>query len=201
MRAVSAPASPCCFAHRCCSSPVLPSFGPGFSRGARIRLRIQARLKQNSNGAAASTRKSWWQQRSGLGMQFLKEQQAQWLYRYFRDWRKDAFSDLQAVLLLTLAASTALAAGKVLLLGESSKRAWEDFYHNAVVTFGEAWPPDTAPVLEQVSSIAMYLAGLIGFAVLLALVEQSVLQVYEVRVELGSPVLESGHTLVLAWCR
>jgi hypothetical protein len=59
-------------------------------------------------------------------------------------------SDLQAILLLALAANIALAGGKVLLLGESSKGAWEDFYHNAVVAFGEAWPSDTAPVLEQV---------------------------------------------------
>lgn len=53
----------------------------------------------------------------------------------------------------------------------------------------------------QVSSIGLYLSGLIGFAVLLALVEQSVLQVYETRVELGSPVLETGHILVLCWCK
>lgn len=56
--------------------------------------------------------------------------------------------------MLTLAANIALAGGKVLLLGESSKRAWEDFYHDAVVTFGEAWPSDTAPVLEQVRGLA-----------------------------------------------
>lgn len=53
----------------------------------------------------------------------------------------------------------------------------------------------------QVYSVGLYLAGLIGFAVLLALVEQSVLGVYEARVELGAPVLEAGHMLVLAWCR
>jgi hypothetical protein len=28
-----------------------------------------------------------------------------------------------------------------------------------------------------------------------------VLQVYEARVELGAPVLECGHILVLCWCR
>jgi hypothetical protein len=33
------------------------------------------------------------------------------------------------------------------------------------------------PLLPQVSSIGQYLLGLIGFAVVLALVEQSVLQV------------------------
>lgn len=43
----------------------------------------------------------------------------------------------------------------------------------------------------QVSSIGLYLSGLCVFAVLLALVEQSVLQVYETRVELGSPVQET----------
>jgi hypothetical protein len=59
-------------------------------------------------------------------------------------------SDLQAILLLALAVNIALAAVKVLLLGESGTRAWEDFYHSAVITFGESWPDDTAPVLEQV---------------------------------------------------
>lgn len=44
-----------------------------------------------------------------------------------------------------------LAAVKVLVLGESGIQAWEDFYESAVVTFGEAWPAETAPVMQQVS--------------------------------------------------
>eukprot|EP00883_Tetradesmus_obliquus_P013682 jgi/Sobl393_1/6651/SZX75593.1 len=201
MRAAYPLAAPCCSAQRCCLPHVLSRPGPGFSRVPKRPLLTTAALKRTNNDNEGSTADSWLQQRSRLAVQFLKEQQAQWLYRYFRDWRKDAFSDLQAILLLALAVNLVLAGGKVLLLGESSKGAWEDFYHNAVVAFGEAWPSDTAPVLEQVYSVGLYLAGLIGFAVLLALVEQSVLGVYEARVELGAPVLEAGHMLVLAWCR
>ncbi|WIA34666.1 hypothetical protein OEZ86_012981 [Tetradesmus obliquus] len=201
MRAAYPLAAPCCSAQRCCLPHVLSRPGPGFSRVPKRPLLATAALKRTNNDNEGSTADSWLQQRSRLAVQFLKEQQAQWLYRYFRDWRKDAFSDLQAILLLALAVNLVLAGGKVLLLGESSKGAWEDFYHNAVVAFGEAWPSDTAPVLEQVYSVGLYLAGLIGFAVLLALVEQSVLGVYEARVELGAPVLEAGHMLVLAWCR
>ena len=51
---------------------------------------------------------------------------------------------------------------------------------------------------SQVSSIGLYLSGLIVFAVVLSLIEQSVLQVYETRVELGSPVQETVSTISAA---
>jgi hypothetical protein len=61
------------------------------SRRARKLLLVKANFKRDSKVNESRTAESWWQQRSRLAVQFLKEQQAQWLYRYFRDWRKDAF--------------------------------------------------------------------------------------------------------------
>jgi hypothetical protein len=70
---------------------VLPRLCPGFSRGARKQLIVKADLRRDSKANKGRDAESWWQQRSRLAVQFLREQQAQWLYRYFRDWRKDAF--------------------------------------------------------------------------------------------------------------
>jgi hypothetical protein len=64
---------------------------PGSSRGARQGLLVKANFKRDNKVNDSRTAESWWQQRSRLAVQFLKEQQAQLLYRYFRDWRKDAF--------------------------------------------------------------------------------------------------------------
>jgi hypothetical protein len=95
MRAACTLSKPCCSAHRCCLSPVLPRCGPGFSRGARKPVLTTAGSKSSNNGNEASSVESWLQQRTRLTVQYLKEQQAQWLYRYFRDWRKDAFRYVQ----------------------------------------------------------------------------------------------------------
>jgi hypothetical protein len=79
--------------HRCysssCLSP-LPRFGFGLSRQTRSCLPNAAAVKRSSDGNEVSNAGSWLQKRTRL-VEYLKEQQAQWLYRYFRDWRKDAF--------------------------------------------------------------------------------------------------------------
>lgn len=95
MRAAYPLAAPCCSAQRCCLPHVLSRPGPGFSRVPKRPLLTTAALKRTNNDNEGSTADSWLQQRSRLAVQFLKEQQAQWLYRYFRDWRKDAFRYLQ----------------------------------------------------------------------------------------------------------
>ena len=49
-------------------------------------------------------------------------------------------------------------------------------------------------------SIVMALVGIIGFALLLALTEQILLEVLEANVQEGTTVFESGHILVLSHC-
>ncbi|KAF6262463.1 hypothetical protein COO60DRAFT_628176 [Scenedesmus sp. NREL 46B-D3] len=76
-----------------------------------------------------------------------------------------------------------------------------DVYQVMVLSFGENFPsPDggVSPV-EELFSVAVALAGLAGFALALALVEQVVLETNMANVKRGSPVYESGHYLVLGW--
>jgi hypothetical protein len=52
----------------------------------------------------------------------------------------------------------------------------------------------------QLYSISMGLVGVIGFALVLALTEQLILEVLENNVRQGTRVFEHGHILVLAHC-
>lgn len=52
---------------------------------------------------------------------------------------------------------------------------------------------------RQAFSILMAITGLAAFAIVLALVEQLVLQILTENVSRGSQVYEEGHILVLAW--
>ncbi len=67
-----------------------------------------------------------------------------------------------------------------------------------IVWFGE-FPEVPKGVAQQVFSIAMAITGLAAFAIVLALVEQLVLQILTENVSRGSQVYEEGHVLVLAW--
>ena len=67
-----------------------------------------------------------------------------------------------------------------------------------IVWFGE-FPEVPKGFAQQAFSIAMAITGLAAFAIVLALVEQLVLQILTENVSRGSQVYEEGHILVLAW--
>ena len=67
-----------------------------------------------------------------------------------------------------------------------------------IVWFGE-FPEVPRGLPQQAFSIAMAVTGLAAFAIVLALVEQLVLQILTENVSRGSQVYEKGHILVLAW--
>lgn len=67
-----------------------------------------------------------------------------------------------------------------------------------ITWFGE-YPEVPKGIPQQIFSIAMTITGLAAFAIVLALVEQLVLQILTDNVSRGSQVYEKGHILVLAW--
>ena len=69
-----------------------------------------------------------------------------------------------------------------------------------LLTFGENFPTDDESAVFQLYSIAMALLGIIGFALLLALTEQILLEVLEANVQQGTTVFERRHLLVLSQC-
>ena len=73
-------------------------------------------------------------------------------------------------------------------------------YHAQVliVWLGE-FPEVPKGIPAQAFSIAMAVTGLAAFAIVLAVVEQLVLQILNENVSRGSQVYEKGHILILAW--
>lgn len=67
-----------------------------------------------------------------------------------------------------------------------------------IVWFGE-FPEVPKGLPAQTFSIVMALTGLAAFAIVLAIVEQLVLEILTQNVSRGSQVYEKGHILVLAW--
>jgi len=67
-----------------------------------------------------------------------------------------------------------------------------------ITWFGE-YPEVPKGIPQQIFSVAMTITGLAAFAIVLALVEQLVLQILNDNVSRGSQVYEKGHILVLAW--
>jgi hypothetical protein len=59
--------------------------------------------------------------------------------------------------------------------------------------FGQEFPAPDSPLGQQVMSVATAMVGLAAFAMVLALVEQVVLETLEANVKRGSKVFESGH--------
>eukprot|EP00798_Chlamydomonas_sp_ICE-L_P003834 gene3834-13902_t len=57
-----------------------------------------------------------------------------------------------------------------------------------------------AAPFNNIFSVFVAYAGILSFAMVLALVEQVVLEVIDSNVKRGSTVYENGHTLVLGWC-
>jgi len=71
---------------------------------------------------------------------------------------------------------------------------WDNIYTVMVLSFGENFPDaaESGP-LEEVFDVLVALAGLAGFALALALVEQVVLETNLANVKRGSKVYEMGH--------
>eukprot|EP00878_Enallax_costatus_P031336 GHUV01034263.1.p1 GENE.GHUV01034263.1~~GHUV01034263.1.p1 ORF type:complete len:183 (+),score=38.62 GHUV01034263.1:267-815(+) len=107
--------------------------GPADSESTFLPLQLQ----HQASSTVASLRQQW------------EQTTATALYKYFI-WRKDAFSDLQAITLLVVGLVLTSVVCKVVFLGQSGVAAWHEFYAAAVTTFGEAWPPTTAPIPQQV---------------------------------------------------
>ncbi|KAK9818136.1 hypothetical protein WJX72_007697 [[Myrmecia] bisecta] len=70
-----------------------------------------------------------------------------------------------------------------------------------IVVFGQEFPDSAANLASQVFSLAVATCGLAAFALVLALVEQLVLEVLEDNVKRGSKVYEKGHILVMGFCQ
>lgn len=67
-----------------------------------------------------------------------------------------------------------------------------------VVVFGQELPDTAASAAIQAFSLIVAAIGLASFALVLALVEQVVLQVLDANVRQGGQVFEEGHILVLS---
>jgi hypothetical protein len=78
---------------------------------------------------------------------------------------------------------------------------WYNLYKVLAVVLGQDLPPaEDAGWPSQIFAIITAIFGLASFALVLALIEQVVLEVLEANVKRGSPCYESGHTVVLTWC-
>lgn len=147
---------------------------------------------------------SWWSDFSG-----------RLAYQYF-NWRQDTWSDLQLFVIFntfiimagawlqgqvsmlssqdTIAAAAAAAAE-----GDAPPPWWSSLYQVLVVILGQELPEEKASFTQQLFAVGTAILGLASFALVLALVEQVVLEVLEGNVRRGSKVYEEGHYLVLAW--
>ncbi|DBA72591.1 TPA: hypothetical protein ACH3X2_010343 [Trebouxia sp. C0005] len=130
-------------------------------------------------------------------------------YRYF-NWRQDTWNDLQlfATINSVLLFLASVLKSKVIdpLDDEadnsipSFQHFWQSVYEALVVVFGQDLPDTTASVLQQLWALMVAAVGLAAFALVLALVEQVVLEVLKNNVQRGSQVYEEGHILVLGFC-
>ncbi|CAK0782676.1 hypothetical protein CVIRNUC_005871 [Coccomyxa viridis] len=132
----------------------------------------------------------------------VKEVWGRLVYKYFNI-RKDAWADVQVLLLLNAGLVIAGGLAKRVLVDRSSTAGpledlWNDIFDVLIVWFGE-FPEVPRGFPRQVFSILMAITGLAAFAIVLALVEQLVLQILTENVSRGSQVYEEGHILVLAW--
>ncbi|KAJ9511775.1 hypothetical protein QJQ45_022651, partial [Haematococcus lacustris] len=77
---------------------------------------------------------------------------------------------------------------------------WRDIYEVLILSFGQEFPEvDSPSISHQAFSVLVAAIGLASFALVLALVEQVVLEVIEENVRRGTRVFEAGHVLVLGW--
>lgn len=132
----------------------------------------------------------------------LKQYVGRLAYRYF-NWRQDTWNDLQLfasfnTVLLFIATILKTNVVDVLDTGADSPKSgiqhfWRSLYEALVVVFGQDLPDSTANILQQLWSLMVAAVGLAAFALVLALVEQVVLEVLKNNVQRGSQVYETGH--------
>ena len=123
-------------------------------------------------------------------------------YRYF-NWRQDTWNDLQLFATLNTVLLFLASLIKAKLVDPLDPDAdnnlsnfqhfWQSVYEALVVVFGQDLPDTTANVLQQLWSLMVAAIGLAAFALVLALVEQVVLEVLKNNVQRGSQVYETGH--------
>ena len=123
-------------------------------------------------------------------------------YRYF-NWRQDTWNDLQlfaTINTVLLFLASVLKAKVIDPLDDEADNSisgfqhfWQSVYEALVVVFGQDLPDTTASVLQQLWALMVAAVGLAAFALVLALVEQVVLEVLKNNVQRGSQVYEEGH--------
>ncbi|KAL4421226.1 hypothetical protein ABPG75_010517 [Micractinium tetrahymenae] len=133
-------------------------------------------------------------------------------YQYF-NWRQDTWSDLQLFMVLNVLIFLAGAwvEGAVIRNMDATlppppegagplQQMWYNLYTVLAVVLGQDLPPGYAGVASQLFAIVTAVFGLASFALVLALIEQVVLEVLESNVKRGSQCYEQGHFVVLAYC-
>jgi len=143
--------------------------------------------------------------RTGFGTsavgQWLSEKLGRISYGYYC-WRKDSTSDLLVIMGLNVGLLLFGAAIKMYIIDQqtgSLQAFWAAMYNILDVVFGQDLPDADASFVVQAFGVAVASVGLASFALVLALVEQIVLEVIDSNVKTGSSVYEAGHMLVLAW--
>lgn len=125
------------------------------------------------------------------------------LYKYY-NWRQDNYSDL--ILLVALNSIAALTGASLRALVHPSDQEgplgfWSELYEVLSVTVGQNFPEVLDSTRElQIFSVAVGLVGMATFALVLALVEQVVMDTLDANVKMGSKVYEHNHILLLGWC-
>lgn len=133
-------------------------------------------------------------------------------YSYF-NWRQDTWSDLQLFMVLNLLVFMAGAwvEGAVIRSlditvepppegSTALGQFWYNLYSVLAVVLSQDLPAGEAGIPSQLFAIFTAVFGLASFALVLALIEQVVLEVLESNVKRGSTCYEEGHTVVLAYC-
>lgn len=138
------------------------------------------------------------------------------LYRYY-NWRQDTLSDLQLFVAFNagILALGAVLHHKIVELSSVSQSVavenydsysngsvpdwWSDIYRVLMVVLGQDLPPQHEGFALQAFGVATAVLGLASFALVLALIEQVVLEVLEGNVRRGSRVYETNHYVVVAW--
>lgn len=72
-------------------------------------------------------------------------------------------------------------------------------YEVLLLTIFTEPPEQAATWLDKVFTVGVAVMGVASFAIILALIEQAVLESWERNVAKGGPVFEQGHTVVLGW--
>ena len=134
--------------------------------------------------------------------QMLQNYSGRLAYRYF-NWRQDTWNDLQlfaTINTVLLVLASILKAQVVDPLDPEEdhsivgfERFWKSVYTALVIVVGQDLPDTDASLQQQLWSLAVAGIGLAAFALVLALVEQLVLDVLKNNVQRGSQVYEKGH--------